>query len=144
MGSQIQLTVSITMIVLFSIAIIGFSLGFANDTGAELSISDNTDISSVYTDSIESSSQLKSDSEGTTESILDTTVEPGSDVVPSAAPFAISIGGLRSALTNVISLPITYIFGGFGSPFGIFFTTLMAIIALLFILYLGKTWKGNP
>jgi hypothetical protein len=144
MGSQIQLTVSITMIVLFSIAIIGFSLGFANDTGAELSISDNTDISSVYTDSIESSSQLKSDSEGTTESILDTTVEPGSDVVPSAAPFAISIGGLRSALTNVISLPITYIFGGFGSPFGIFFTTLMAIIALLFILYLVKTWKGNP
>jgi len=144
MGSQISLTVSITMIVLFSIAVIGFSIGFANDTNAEISVSSNSDINRVYGSQKEDISQFKDEAEDTYQSILDTTVEPGSDVVPSAAPFAITRGSLTGALKNIIFLPVTYIFGGFGSPFGIFVTTLLAVISFLFILYLIKTWKGNP
>jgi len=144
MGSSTELIISISMIVLFSIAIVGFSIGFANDTNADISVSDSSDVSSVYTGAKSDMAQSKGEVEDTYQSILDTTVEPGSDVMPSAAPFAITIGGLTGALTNVISLPIKYIFGGFGSPFGIFFTTLSGIILLLFILYAIKAWKGNP
>jgi len=144
MGSQTDLTISIVMIVLFSIAIIGFSIGFANDTNADLSVSDSSDVSSVYIGGKSGMAQTKQDVEDTHQSILDTTVEPGSDVVPSAAPFAITIGGLTGALKNVISLPVKYIFGGYGSPFGIFFTTLMLIVGFFFALYIYKTLKGNP
>ena len=144
MGSQTELTISITMIVLFSVAIIGFSIGFAIDNKADMSVADDPSVLSVYTTQKNSMTQLKQDTEDTHQSILDTTVEPGSDVVPSAAPFAITISGLTRALKNIITLPVKYIFGGYGSPFGIFFTTLIAVIALLFILYLIKTWKGNP
>jgi hypothetical protein len=144
MGSQTELTISITMIVLFSVAIIGFSIGFAIDNKADMSVADDPSVLSVYTTQKNSMTQLKQDTEDTHQSILDTTVEPGSDVVPSAAPFAITISGLTGALKNIITLPVKYIFGGYGSPFGIFFTTLIAVIALLFILYLIKTWKGNP
>jgi hypothetical protein len=144
MGSQTSLTISIVMIVLFSIAIIGFSIGFANDTSADLSVGDDSDVSSVYTGGEDYMEQTKTDTEDTHQSILDTTVEPGSDVVPSAAPFAITIRGLTNSLKNIISLPVKYIFGGFGSPFGIFFTSLMFVVSFLSILYLIKTWKGNP
>ena len=144
MGSQIQLTISITMIVLFSIAIIGFAIGFANDNSADISITNDPDVETIYNSQKGEMTQLKDDTEDTFQSILDTTVEPGSDVVPSAAPFAITLSGLTGSLKNIVSLPIKYIFGGWGSPFGIFFTTLFAIISLLFILYLIKTWKGNP
>ena len=144
MGSQIELTISIVMVVLFSLAIIGFAIGFASDNNAAVSISDNPDVSSVYSSQESNMQQFKSESEDTYQSILDTTVEPGSDVVPSAAPFAITRGSLLNTLGNMVTLPINYIFGGWGSQFGIFFTTLLAVISFMFILYLIKTWKGNP
>jgi len=53
-------------------------------------------------------------------------------------------GSLLSTAKNMVTIPIVYIFGGWGSPFAIFFTTLLSIISLLFILYIYKTWKGNP
>ena len=50
MGSQIQLTLSLIFIALFSIAIFGFSIGFANDNDAYMSISDNNTIDTFYHD----------------------------------------------------------------------------------------------
>lgn len=144
MGSQIELTISITFIVLFSIAIIGFSIGFANDNSADVSIASSTDVNNIYNLQKSNLSQFKSESEDTYQSILDTTIEPGSDVVPSAGPFAITMGSLLGSLKNMITLPVKYIFGGYGSPFGIFFTTLIAVIGFILVLYLIKTWKGNP
>jgi len=144
MGSTTELTISITMIILFSIAIIGFSIGFANDTNADISVNDDPSVVSVYNTQKDSGSSLKDISEDTSKSILDTTVEPGSDVMPSAAPFALTISGLLGSFSNIISLPIKYIFGGKGSPFGVFFTILGSILLILFILYAIKAWKGNP
>ena len=144
MGSQTELTISIVFIVLFSIAVIGFSIGFAIDNDADISVNDSADVHTIYTGGASGISTLKTNVEDTHQSILDTTVEPGSDVVPSAAPFAITISGLTNSFKNIITLPVKYVFGGYGSPFGIFFTALMLGISFLFILYLIKTWKGNP
>ena len=44
MTNQISTTVSILMIILFSIAIIGFAIGFATDNDAVMSISDDSDL----------------------------------------------------------------------------------------------------
>jgi len=144
MSSQITLIISIAMVILFSMAILGFSIGFANDNDAAISISDNSKASAVYRLSGENVSKFKEETEGTYQSILDTTVEPGSDIVPSSAPFAITSGSLRGSLENMIELPINYIFGGLGSPFGVFFLTFFSIIFLMFALYIIKTWRGNP
>jgi len=144
MSSQISLTISIIMITLFSIAIIGFSISFANDNDATMSVADDPEMSSLYTGTKTNLSQFKGESEDTYQSILETTVEPGSDVIPSAAPFAITISGLIGVFTNILTLPLRVIFGGWGSPFGIFFTVLISILSFMFILFLIKTWKGNP
>ena len=143
-GSQITLTLSIAMIVLFSIAIIGFAIGFGLDTDADIKATDDSDISTIYSGSKSDLNSFKDSSDGTYQSILDTTVEPGSDVVQSAAPFALTPKGLVSVLTRIISLPKRVIFGGDSSPFVIFFTIFFAAIGFIFALLLYKTLRGNP
>ena len=144
MGSQIQLTISVTMIVLFSIAIFGFTIEFANDNEAIMNVGSDTTAASVYNLQKDNSSQFSTESEDTYTSILESTIGEGSDTIPSAAPFAPSTRNLISSTKNIITLPIQSIFGGWGSPFGIFFTALLSIITFMFGLYLWKTLRGNP
>jgi len=143
MGSQITLTMSLVFIALFTVAIFGFAIGFANDNDAVMSISDDTEISDFYSDAGTDLSDFKDDSEGTYASIIDTTVEPGSDVAQSAGPFAVSVSETVGIGKNIIKLPYQKIFGS-GSGFGIFFTIFGAIIVFLFGLFLYKTLRGNP
>lgn len=143
MGSQITLTVSLIMVALFSIAIIGFAVGFAQDTGAAINVTQDPDINTFYTSTRTNLSTAKSDMEGTYASILDTTIEPGSDVAQSTGPFAVSVSNTVGVGKNIIFLPYKKIFGS-GSGFEVFFTTFAVVILFLFGLYLYKTLRGNP
>lgn len=143
MAGQINLTLSIVMIALFSIAIIGFCVGFANDNDAYMSVADDPNVSSLQTNLKVGTDTFKDDSSGTVTSLLESTVEPGSDVIQSTGPFAITASNLMGTLTNVVFLPYHTIFGT-GVGFGIFFTTLGVFISFMFILFIIKTWKGNP
>ena len=143
MGSQIQLTMSLIFIALFSIAIFGFAVGFANDTDADISITDDAEISTFYTDTRADLSTYKDDSEGTYASIIDTTLEPGSDVAQSTGPFTVSVSNIVGIGKNIIFIPYQKIFGS-GDGFGIFFTIFGAIILFLFSLFIYKTLRGNP
>jgi len=144
MGSQIDLTISITMITLFSIAIFGFAINFGNDNDADMNIGSDSVVASTYDLHKDNASQFSTETESTYTSILESTVAEGSDITPSAAPFSPTRGSLVGSLKNMVTLPINSIFGGWGSPFGIFFTVLISIITLIFALYLIKTWRGNP
>ena len=141
--SQITLTISLVMIALFSIAIIGFSIGFATDNDAAISISDDTEFSTFNTNTKANLSSFKDDSEGTYASILETTVEPGSDVAQSTGSFAITPSNVVGVAKNIIYLPYQKIFGS-GSGFGIFFTVFGAFLVFIFGLLIYKTLRGNP
>ena len=143
MGSQITLTMSLIFVALFTVAIFGFAIGFANDNDAVMSISDDAEISDFYSKTGTNLSTLKDNSEGTYASIIDTTVEPGSAIAQSAAPFAVGVSETVGIGKNIIKLPYQKIFGS-GSGFGIFFTIFGAIILYLFGLFLYKTLRGNP
>ena len=143
MGSQITLTMSLVFIALFAIAIFGFCIGFANDNDAVMSIADDADISDFSSDTGTDLSNVKDNAEGTYASIIDTTVEPGSDVAQSAGPFAVTVSETVGIGKNIIKLPYQKIFGS-GANFGIFFTIFGAVILFLFGLYLYKTLRGNP
>ena len=143
MSSQITTTVSIVMVILFSIAIIGFSIGFATDNDAVMSIADDTELSSFNTDTRTDMTTFQTDANDTYQSIIETTVEPGSDVVQSSAPFALTVGNFVGVFKNVVMLPYKKIFGS-GDGFGIFFTTFLAFLVFIIGLLIYKTWKGNP
>ena len=144
--SQIALTISLVCIFLFSVSIIGFSIGFANDNDAEISVLDDPEdrLTVIYDDSKVGLDTYKDNSEGTYKSILDTTVEPGSDVAQSTAPFAITPYNIINVSRKIISLPKDIIFGGNGSQFGFIFTTFLSFLAFIFGLLLYKALRGNP
>lgn len=141
-SSHLTLSASLIMIALFVFAIISFSIGFAFDTDASISILDDPNVSGIYGSQVEIP-KFKDDAEGTYESILKTTVEPGSDVAQSIGPFAITRSNILGVLKNVAYLPYKTIFGS-GSGFGIFLTAFISFIVLASAFLFYKALRGNP
>ena len=141
--TQITLTVSLVMIALFVIAIISFSVGFANDNNAEINIADDPELSSFYAGAKSDLSDYKTDSEETYSSILKTTIEPGSDVAQSSGSFAITAGNVLGVIKNIVYLPYQKILGS-GQGFGVFITTFIAILVFVIGLLIYKSLRGSP
>lgn len=138
---QIQTIISLVLIAAFAVAIIGYAVNFAIDNNAAVDISQDAQISQIYTGSDSNLSQFNSDANNTYSSILSTTIAPGSQTAQSAAPFAITpasaLGGVKG-ITNVIQNRI------FGGKFGTFFIALISVIIFMLALYLYKTLRGFP
>jgi len=144
MGSQSELTISLVFVVMFSIAIIGFAVSFAEDNNSAISISDDQDITiNAYTSTKTNASQMSADSQSTYESLIQSKVEEGSDVVKTPESFTLSWNNVFGSFKNIINIPKKAIFGG-DTQFGIFFQAFMGIILFLSALYIIKTWRGNP
>jgi len=140
---QISLTISLIMIGLFAIAIISFAMHFADDTGAAVSISDDPELMELYSDSDRDISDFSDKAEESYTSILETTIEPGSDSPPSSKPFEITTSSASGAAKNILKVGYTKIFGSEGG-FNIFLTAFFSVLTLMGILYVIKTWRGNP
>ena len=143
MNSTTNLTVALIMIGVFTIAIIGFAIGFANDNNAAVSVADDADLMDVNTNVKANLDQYQSDTEDTYSSIVDTTVEPGSDVLRSPGSFTITWANAFSTAKNMITLGFRTIFGS-GSNFNFFLFSFFSTILFLAALYVIKTWRGNP
>ena len=142
-SSQITLTFSLVFIALFSIAIFGFAIGFANDNNANISIADDSEMDTFYSKTRTNFTDFHSDAEGTYDSIIDTTIEPGSDVAQSSGPFVITFGNVIGVFKNILYIPYKKIFGS-GEGFGVFITTFISIIIVVLALLAYKTLRGNP
>jgi len=142
-NSTLTMITSIAFILLFSIAIIGFSVGFAKDNDAAMSIIDDPNISSLDVVTRSGFSGLEEDTEKSYASIVNTTLETGSDVIKSPSVFTITWRNLFGTFENIVTLGYRTIFGK-GGTFGIFLTTFLAILGIMFVLYIIKAWRGNP
>jgi len=135
-----QLTISIVLIVLFSIAVLGFGIGFAGDNSASISISDDPELSSLSSDLELNASTFKDDAGSTYQSIIESSTE--GETTPTGGSFAITPKALKNSFTGILKTGYIKIFGT-GSGFGIFFTALISIIVFLFAIYIWKAWIGR-
>ena len=140
---QIQLIVSLIMIGLFTFAIVGFAMYFAVDNDASISVADDPEMSSLYTSTEQDVNDFSSDSESQYQSIIETTLEPGSDAPQSVGPFAVTPINAIGVVKNILQTGYIKIFGT-GSGFGIFLTSLIAVITFMLGLFLYKTLRGLP
>lgn len=140
---QIKLTAALLMIGLFSIAVLTFAINFAGDNSAAVDISDDPEMNSLYSQSKSNVSGFNKDAEDTYESIIDTTVEPGSQTAPSTGPFAVTPLNAIGIVQNIMETGYKKIFGT-GSGFGIFLTALIGMLVFMIGLYLYKTLRGLP
>ncbi len=140
---QIQYTTALIMIGLFTVAIIGFAVNFANDNSAPISISDDPELIALQTNTEGNISDFRDDSESTYQSIVESSIESG-DTTPSGGQFAITPVSAVPVAKNIIKVGYIKIFGT-GSGFGIFITAFLSIIVFTIGMYIWKTWGGrNP
>ena len=139
---QIQFSVALVMIALFSIAVIGFAISFANTNTVYVDISDDTEMLSIYDDTSDNVAQYGSDAEDTYQSIVETTIEPGAQTFQSSGPFSITPRNLVNTVTNIFYVGYQKVFGT-GGGFGIFFTAFAAVLVFIIGLYVYKTLRGG-
>ncbi len=143
---QIKFMASLVFITIFTIAIVSYGIGFANDNDVAVSLSNNSDFSGFDSTLIEVSktgfNELNSSGVGFAESELD------------AQDFAFRTGGVLKQLGRNSSTVAVYqtlgviqntIFGGKGGGFGVIINSLIFMLGLISLLYVYKTWIGrNP
>lgn len=140
---QIQFTTSLVMIALFSIAIIGFAIHFAQDNSSYIDIRNDSSVYNLKAFSEGNLSDFRGGSSSTYQSIVESSITQA-DTTPSGGQFAITPTSIIGTVKNILQVGYVKIFGNNGG-FGIFITTFFSLIGFIIGLLIWKTWGGrNP
>ena len=139
-----EYTISLIMIGLFSIAIIGFAIGFASDNNAPIDISNSNLATDLNTNIKTNLTNYASESESTYQSIVDSSIDEG-ETTPTGGQFTLTIGNALGVITSIVNNAFVEIFGGNESSnsFYIFLTTFIGMLVMLSAYYIWKAWAGR-
>ena len=144
---QIKYITAFFMIAIFSVAVISYMVGFANDNNAEINIGDDPDFmtySTLANTTMAEDYYLKVNS--TSQAYQDSEIDLDSETTNTGAVF--KDGGFNETyhlFKGLISLANNKVFGGEGSPFAFVLTAFVGFLLIIFVLLSWKTWKGgNP
>ena len=101
---QIQWTVSIALVALFSVAISGFAANFAADNSSPIDISDDPELSSANAAQLGELDNLKTGLTSTTNSIINSSVSSEGFTTESSGQFSITAGDLVSIAKNTMQV----------------------------------------
>ncbi len=138
---QISLISSLVLIGLFTIAIVGFAINFAGDTGAKVSITNDPEMSLLSNKVIGNTTAFSGDANSTYYSIVGATVTTG-DTTPSGSQFALTPINAIATVRTILEVGYIKIFGS-GNGFSIFLTSFLGLLTFMIGLYIWKTWKGG-
>ena len=139
---QIQFTVALVLIGLFTVALLGFAINFAADNDTPVSLTDDPELSSLYTKTGGELSGFDEGAESSYASIVDTTISPEGQTTASGGQFAITPLNIIGVVKNILNVGYVKIFGT-GSGFGIFLTAFLGLLVFIIGLYIWKTWAGR-
>ena len=147
MGS-IKFITSMTMITLFTIAVIVFATQFGVENQADVLLSEESSYDTIKTEMVGNTSSMASSINGSSDTFFTTTQEQGDQSSSSGGQFK---GGIKESLamaTSAIGAGFSSIFGNddssSGNGFYVFFTALTSVLLFMLIAYGWKYWRGNP
>jgi len=138
---QINFITSLVMIGLFTIALLGFALNFASNTGADVSLAQDTEILALSTGVTANTSAFTDSANQTYYDIVGSNIESG-DTTSSGGQFALTPINAIGTVRNILLVGYSKVFGG-DSGFEIFILTFLAMLTFIIGLYIWKTWKGG-
>ena len=140
---QINLLISLTLIALFSIALISFAVNFAYDNDTVVNLEDDADFQDINSGMKSDVQQFYQDSNVSGEAMYQSTVNTQTDSTEGGTAFKVGTGSALSMVSRAVWRGYTKIFGS-DSGFGIFITALFGIIGFMAFLYIWKSWRGQP
>ena len=139
---QIKFLSGLLMASLFAIAIIGFSINFANDNGSAVNIANDPDLSGVKGNMEEDMQQFYLDANTSSSSMYESTISTQTEATEGGTSFKVGPATALSAGNRVLTIGYKKIFGS-DSNFGIFLTALIGMLGLIAALFIWKAWKGG-
>ena len=134
------------MISLFAMAIVSYAIGFASDNSTAVSISDDSDLSSLDTNLKSKQQQAFLEYNSSSDSFMKSTIKSGDEVFESGGPFKTS--GQNSTIRgvyNILNIAENKLLGGKDGGFGVFINSFIFLLGFIFVAYIYKTWVGkNP
>lgn len=136
---------SVLMAVLFAIAIITYTVQFANDNNTEISLSDDGDFTDSRNNMTSDTLVFKVESQESYGKLMNSTIESGDETTATGGQFKGNVGGAFSALQQVLKLSYNKIFGEEQGTngFGIIFTALISFLVFALGLYIWSVWAGK-
>ena len=142
---EIKYISSLTMAILFSVAIIGFMFNYAADNDAAINLANEPLMDSYNTNVIESIENFSiTDVNDSSNTFIKSTMTSGDQVTSSGGQFKVGLWSLLGGIGNMFTLARDKLFGG-NAAFGIFLSALSGLMLYIGIRYLYKSWVGaNP
>lgn len=140
---QVKLATSILMTVLFSLAIVVFTISIGADNNAYINLENDPDYANIQDNITGEVRSFVGDANSSLETGLLTTQESGDQSASSGGQFKVTAASSVRMLKTSLSVGYKKIFGE-DSGFGIFLSGLLGMIGFTIGLYIWKTWKGNP
>jgi hypothetical protein len=138
---QLKLINSLVLVGLFTLAVIGFALNFAEDNDSVISIANDSDIMRLKTGVTGNVSSFSDKSNDTYYSIKGTEITTG-DTSPTASAFILTPVSAISTVKTILEVGYIKIFGS-NKNFSIFITTFIALLTFAIALFVWQTWKGG-
>ena len=143
MVTQTNLMISLALIGIFSIALISFAINFAIDNEAQVSLSDDSDISNLNTNLQSDIDSMRDDTNTSVTAIMTSTIGIQSGETEGGTAFKVGPGTALNMAYRTMKVGFGKIFGA-DSSFSIIFTTFTIILAFVSVFVIWKAWKGNP
>lgn len=140
---QLQLSGSILLIATFSIILIAFAISFAENNSTTVNIINDSEVASFYSSAQSNVSGLKSDYSTSYSSIVNTTIQEGSDSPKSMGSFTVNDKSNVQIAEGTLRLAYKKIFGS-DESFGFVLAAFLGFFLLTVALYVYKTIRGNP
>lgn len=143
---QKKLLISVVMVIIFSMGIINYAIGFASDNDASISIADDGDFGNLGSDLETYSANIVKEGNTTDIGFFQRKTESEDELIKTGGSLKdVSRNSTTQGFFKVVTSIQNSIFGGKGSEFGIVFNLLLFLFSMITLMYIYKTIKGgNP
>jgi len=141
---QIKYTTSLALIMLFTLAVVGYAIGYASDNSAAINIDEDGQLSGLNSSMYRYGSTMQIDTSNSSTAFFESTISGAEQTTVTGGEFKKGFSNLKDSIDYIFGTSRKVLFGG-NPVFGIVFTVFSSLIVLLGFLYIWKVWKGgNP
>jgi hypothetical protein len=139
---MIKFLVGFAFAALFTISIVSYTIGFANDNNADVSLASNSDLASLSSNIESNLTQYNLDVDTASQTYSESKMQSGNDNIEAGTPFKLGPANIIGTIKTIFSSVQKEIFGT-KTEFTFIFNTIIAFIVAISIYYGWQLWKGG-